>query len=137
MKNAHVASPPWFDAAMPEREQCVLGPLLDHWAATAPDRVFAIFEDGASWTWQEARAEVRGAAQALQHLGVSKGDTVLVWLPNGRAMLRAWFASNYLGNHRGHVIKRLRLIVINREEVHTQQPPGGAPNNTAHHEVRK
>ena len=97
MKNGHVASPPWFDAAMPEREQCVLGPLLDHWAATAPDRVFAIFEDGASWNWQEARAEVRGAAQALQHLGVSKGDTVLVWLPNGRAMLRAWFASNYLG----------------------------------------
>jgi crotonobetaine/carnitine-CoA ligase len=82
---------------MPDRQACVLGPLLDHWAETAPQRVFAIFEDGVQWTWQQAREEVRGAAQALQALGVTAGQAVISWLPNGRAAFLAWFASNYLG----------------------------------------
>jgi len=82
---------------MPEREQCVLGPLLDRWATRAPDRVFAVFEDGVQWTWSQAREEVRGAAQALQVLGVSAGQKVLSWLPNGKAAFLAWFGSNYLG----------------------------------------
>lgn len=82
---------------MPAREQCVLGPLLDHWATHAPDRIFAVFEDGSQWTWAQARDEVRGAAQALQRLGVSSGHKLLSWLPNGKAAFLAWFASNYLG----------------------------------------
>ena len=97
MHNHEAPIPAWFDASMPTRAQCVLGPLLDHWAATTPQQLFAIFDDGVQWTWHETRLQVRNAAQALQALGIAKGDTVVVWLPNGRAMFLAWFACNYLG----------------------------------------
>ena len=90
-------NPPWSDPAMPERTRCVLAPLLDHWASTTPDRVFAIFEDGEQWTWTRTRAEVRAAARGLQQLGVGKGDPVAVWLPNGKTMFATWFAISYLG----------------------------------------
>ncbi|MBU3738056.1 MAG: ATP-dependent acyl-CoA ligase [Rhodoferax sp.] len=97
MSQAAPAHPSWFDAALPTREQCVLGPLLDHWAATTPNAVFAIFEDGTQWTWQETHRQVRATAQALQGLGVGRGDAVVGWLPNGRPLFLAWFACNYLG----------------------------------------
>ena len=97
MHNREAPIPAWFDASMPPREQCVLGPLLDHWAATTPQQVFAIFDDGVQWTWRETQLQVRNAAQALQALGIAKGDTIVVWLPNSRAMFLAWFACNYLG----------------------------------------
>lgn len=90
-------NPPWFDPSMPDRTQCVLAPLLDHWAATTPDRVFAIFEDGEQWTWARTRDEVCSAAQSLRQLGVGKGDSVAVWLPNGKTMFVTWFAISYLG----------------------------------------
>jgi len=90
-------NPPWFNPAMPSRERSVLGPLLDHWAATTPERVFAVFEDGAQWTWAQTRTKVLATAQALRQLGVNQGDSVGVWLPNGKTMLLVWFASNYLG----------------------------------------
>ena len=35
--------------------------------------------------------------QRLQALGVRAGDRVVAWLPNGPALVRAWFAINYLG----------------------------------------
>ena len=90
-------NPPWFDPSMPDRTQCVLAPLLEHWAAATPERVFAIFEDGEQWTWARTRDEVRSAAQGLRQLGVGKGDSVAVWLPNGKSIFVAWFAISYLG----------------------------------------
>jgi crotonobetaine/carnitine-CoA ligase len=90
-------NPPWFNPAMPARERSVLAPLLDHWAATTPQRVFAVFEDGEQWTWQETRQRVLATAQALRQLGVGQGDSVGVWLPNGKTMFLVWFAANYLG----------------------------------------
>jgi crotonobetaine/carnitine-CoA ligase len=90
-------NPPWFNPAMPARERSVLAPLLDHWAATTPQRVLAVFEDGEQWTWQETRQRVLATAQALRQLGVGQGDSVGVWLPNGKTMLLVWFAANYLG----------------------------------------
>ena len=89
--------PPWFDPRVPAREDCVLRPMLDARAARHPERRFALFEDGTRWTYAECLAEVRSAAAGLQSLGVRKGDRVLAWLPTGRAMLRTWFAANYLG----------------------------------------
>ena len=90
-------NPPWFNPAMPARERSVLAPLLDHWAATTPQRVYAVFEDGEQWAWQETRQRVLATAQALRQLGVGQGDSVGVWLPNGKTMLLVWFAANYLG----------------------------------------
>jgi carnitine-CoA ligase len=89
--------PPWFDARVPAREDCVLRPMLDARAARHPERRFALFEDGTSWTYGECLAEVRAAAAGLQRLGVRKGDRVLAWLPTGKAILQTWFAANYLG----------------------------------------
>ena len=89
--------PPWFDARVPAREDCVLRPMLDTRAAHHPERRFALFEDGTSWTYGECLSEVRAAAAGLQRLGVRKGDRVLAWLPTGKTILQTWFAANYLG----------------------------------------
>jgi crotonobetaine/carnitine-CoA ligase len=89
--------PPFFDPRVPARDDCVLKPMLDARAARHPERRFALFEDGSTWTYAQCRAEVRAAAAGLQELGVAKGDRVLAWLPTGRAMLSTWFAANYLG----------------------------------------
>lgn len=89
--------PSWFDAGVPARENCVLRSMLDDRAQRYPERRFALFEDGASLTYAECRAEVRDLAEALQRRGVGKGDRVFVWLPSGKTIVLAWFAINYLG----------------------------------------
>ena len=89
--------PPWFDPRMPRREDCVLKALLDDRAARFPERRIALFEDGTEWTWGNCREQVRAQAAALQRLGVRGGDRVIAWLPNSPALVRAWFAINYLG----------------------------------------
>jgi crotonobetaine/carnitine-CoA ligase len=89
--------PPWFDPAMPSREQCVLRHMLDVAAQRHPDRVLALFEDGRTWTYAEARRIARDTAAGLAKLGVRRGDRVSVWLPNGPAAVRVWFGLNYLG----------------------------------------
>ncbi len=89
--------PPWLDPAVPAREDCVLKAMLDTRAARHPERRFALFEDGSTWTYGECLSEVRAAAAGLQRLGVRKGDRVIAWLPTGRTMVLTWFATNYLG----------------------------------------
>jgi len=89
--------PPWFDPALPRREDCVLKAILDERAARFPERRLALFDDGTEWTWGEARTQVRALAAALQRLGVRQGDRVIAWLPGGPDLVRAWFAINYLG----------------------------------------
>ena len=97
MSTTPAAHPPWFDPRMPRREDCVLKAILDDRAARVADRRVALFEDGTQWTWRECREHVRAQAAALQALGVRSGDRVVAWLPNGPALVRAWFAINYLG----------------------------------------
>lgn len=75
----------------------MLKAILDDRAARFPTRRLALFEDGTEWTWSECRELVRAEAAALQALGVRAGDRVIAWLPNGPALVRAWFAINYLG----------------------------------------
>ena len=89
--------PPWLDPAVPAREDCVLKAMLDTRAARHPERRFALFEDGSSWTYGECLSEVRAAAAGLQRLGVRQGDRVIAWLPTGRPLVLTWFATNYLG----------------------------------------
>ena len=92
-----VSHPPWFESAVPAREDCVLKSMLDIRAARHPGRRVALFQDGTSWTYAECRDRVRRAAAFLQTLGVKKGDRVIAWLPTGMPMVLTWFASNYLG----------------------------------------
>jgi len=90
-------NPPWFDPAMPTRDQCVLRHALDRAAEAHPDRIFALFEDGTVWTYGQARRIARDTAAAFRDLGVKRGDLVSVWLPNGQSAVRVWFGLNYLG----------------------------------------
>ena len=78
-------------------EACVFRALLERRAAAAPDRAFACFDDGETWTYGAFRARVVAAAHALRRLGVRQDDFVLSWQPNGREALASWLAINYLG----------------------------------------
>ncbi|MGE0577152.1 MAG: AMP-binding protein [Reyranella sp.] len=90
-------SKPWHDPRIPSADQCVLRPLLERHAAGMPDKVFVRFADGAEWTYREMLAIARRTARGLCALGVSAGDKVLCWLPNGPDAIRVWFGLNYLG----------------------------------------
>jgi len=75
----------------------VTGKLIDHRAGIHPNRTFATFADGASWTYDDLRSQVRKVASLLRGVGVKKDDIVACWLPNGKDLLSIWFACNYLG----------------------------------------
>jgi crotonobetaine/carnitine-CoA ligase len=85
------------DPRVPDRRICVTRYLIDDSAAAQPNEIFAIFEDGGSWTYAELRALVVAKAAGLQKLGVERGDHVAAWMPDGRDALIAFFAVNYLG----------------------------------------
>ena len=85
------------DPRVLDRRTCVLRYLIDDYAESQPDAVYAVFEDGGQWTYAELRELVVRKAAGLQKLGVSRGDHVAVWLPNGRAALITFYAINYLG----------------------------------------
>ena len=87
----------WFDPRVPAADRCVLRPLLDRHAAATPDKVFARFADGSEWTYRQTQTIARRTAMGLRKLGVSQGDKVLSWLPNGPDAIRVWFGLNYLG----------------------------------------
>lgn len=85
------------DPRIPADDECVLSAMVDRHARERPLAVFAVFDDGATWTYGELQSIVRRTAAGLAGLGIRKGDHVAVWLPNGRDALRVWFAINYLG----------------------------------------
>ena len=85
------------DRRIPPPEQCVLRPMLEHWAERQPDKVFVVFENGEQWTYRQMHEKVCERARGLRTLGVAQGDHVLVWLPNGPECLLSWFAINWLG----------------------------------------
>lgn len=81
----------------PSPEECVLRYVLDRWASSQPDEIFAKFYDGSQWSYAECRARAQRVSGALYRLGVRQGDNVVVCLPNGPAALESWFGINYLG----------------------------------------
>ncbi len=84
-------------AAMPARDACVVGPLLERWARERPERPFLEFEDGSAWTFREMRVRTRRAAAGLHALGLRRGDRLLSWMPNRRETVLGWFGANWLG----------------------------------------
>jgi crotonobetaine/carnitine-CoA ligase len=85
------------DPRVPERDICVLRYALAKWADEKPDQVYAVFEDGSSWTYRETRDLAVAKAAGLAALGVKQGDHVAMALPNGKESLLSFFAINYLG----------------------------------------
>lgn len=85
------------NSTTPERNQCVLGALLEKWSRERPDDVFLLFEDDSHWTFAETLEYTRRAAAGLYELGVDYGSHVLCWLPNSKETILCWFGANYLG----------------------------------------
>ena len=86
------------DPRIPPREGVVTRDLVDRWAEERPDKVFCKFDDdGEEWTYRDFRALVVQTAAGFAALGVGRGDHVLVFAPNSREQIRAFFAINYLG----------------------------------------
>lgn len=105
---------------------CVLRDLLHDKASSIPHQVFAVFEDGETWTYQQTLQQVQEVAAGLAAQGVRQGDAVLLWLAHGKVALRTWFAVNYLGAvavpinlaYKGQLLERViessqaRLLVL-------------------------
>lgn len=85
------------DPRMPAPELCVQRYMLERWAEVQPDKIFAIFADGTSWTYAQTLQHTIATANALRALGVKRGEQVLSWLPNDSDCVRLWFGLNYLG----------------------------------------
>jgi carnitine-CoA ligase len=81
----------------PTREQCVLPAMLQRRAAQDPDEVFAAFENGQTVTFATLREDSLRVAAALSRLGVTPGDRVLSWLPNGADVLPVLFGICEMG----------------------------------------
>ncbi|NGO13692.1 ATP-dependent acyl-CoA ligase [Streptomyces sp. HC44] len=81
----------------PSPQECVLTVQLAARADLHPDRLFAVFDDGESWTYADAWRLARSTGAALQRYGVTRGEPVLSWLPNGPHQLRTWFGTNAAG----------------------------------------
>ncbi len=86
------------DPRIPARDRVVTRDLIDRWAVERADKVFVKFDDdGEEWTYAEFRALVVQTAAGFAALGVGQGDHVLVFAPNSREQIRAFFALNWLG----------------------------------------
>jgi crotonobetaine/carnitine-CoA ligase len=70
---------------------------IDRLAAERPDGEAILFVDGPEWTWAELRRRVRDHAAGLAALGVTPGEFVLSWMPNGPLAVLNLLALNYLG----------------------------------------
>lgn len=85
------------DPRIPPRAACVLRYALEHWASVKPDATYVVFGDGTKWSYSETLRKTRARALSLQKLGVTQGDHVAAWLPNGAEALLTFFSVNYLG----------------------------------------
>lgn len=62
-----------------------------------PNRPFLTWKDGPPRTYGDVDRQARRIAAGLAAHGVDRGDTVLLFLPNGLEIILTWFAVNLLG----------------------------------------
>jgi crotonobetaine/carnitine-CoA ligase len=101
-------------STVPARQDCVLTEQLAARAARHPERLFAVFEDGEQWSYADAWRLARSTGAALQAHGVTRGEPVVSWLPNGPDQLRTWFGTIAAGGvwaplntaYRGRMLER-------------------------------
>ncbi|TFL17853.1 AMP-binding protein [Jannaschia formosa] len=71
---------------------------IDRRAAETPDAPAYLFVDGGpALTWAGLRDAARAVASGLMAIGVSKGESVAIVLPNGREAITAFFGATYGG----------------------------------------
>ncbi len=82
---------------MPESDEPVsLGSVFEDTVARYPDNVMLIFE-GRQWTYAEFNAEVNRLAHVLASKGVSRGDTIAIFMENRSEFVLAMLALVKLG----------------------------------------
>jgi carnitine-CoA ligase len=84
-------------ARSPSRGECVLRDLLGAQADEAPERVFAVFDDGQEWTFAETAERSWRCAGGYLGLGLEQREPLTAWLPNGKEALVAWFGAASAG----------------------------------------
>src|SRR5579872_6761383 len=84
-----------FDVMDPDR--VVVRNLLENGARRAPGEILVMFEDGTTWTRQQALHAAYSTAMSLRGCGVAHGSAVAAALPNGEAYLRTWWGAAMLG----------------------------------------
>jgi carnitine-CoA ligase len=84
-----------FDVLDPDR--VVVRNLLENTAHRAPHEIFVVFDDGTTWTRQQALHAAYSAASSLRGAGVTQGAVVAAALPNGEAYLRTLWGAAVLG----------------------------------------
>ncbi|MBS0320576.1 MAG: AMP-binding protein [Proteobacteria bacterium] len=75
----------------------VLGRVLEQRARTMPERPYLQWEDTPALTFGETNREVNRLAHGFAAAGVRHGDRVMLFLPNSRDFVLAWFALAKLG----------------------------------------
>jgi crotonobetaine/carnitine-CoA ligase len=89
--------PVWFDPRPMAADDAVIPRILRRWSGERPEAPCVQFDDGMLWSYRQTWQEAQNAAAALSGLGVSRGDVVLVWLPNNRTFVRTWYGLGTLG----------------------------------------
>lgn len=83
--------------AFPTADRVVTRAILERHAEESPDALCVLGPDGETWTWMQALDAAYRSAAALAARGISRGDHVLLFLPNGLDWLRAWWGISALG----------------------------------------
>jgi len=88
---------PHYESRFP-RDMWVLPRILEHQAAQRADRPFLSWTDaGEPLSFAEVNRRVNSLANGLAAQGVTKGDNVVLYLPNCLEFVFAWFALAKLG----------------------------------------
>lgn len=87
-----------YSDTFPHRESAVLADLLERGEREYPDKMFAVFTGGQTWSYAQAADISWRVGNALRDTcGVRAEDVVAAWLPNGPEALAAWFGANSTG----------------------------------------
>ena len=101
-ETAHYADQPWlnqYEKGVPatvDYETACLPDFLERSAAQFPDRMALLFQ-GYSVSFRQLKDMVDRAAAALQSLGIAKGDSVAILLPNVIPCVVAYYAILKIG----------------------------------------
>ena len=114
-----------MDHRIPDADACVLRNLVERFARTQPQKIFARFQDGSEWSYAEMLERSRRVSGTLHALGVRQKDNVFCWLPNGPEFLETWFGANYMGAvlvsaniaYRGGILEHILQLAKSRVAV--------------------